>query len=226
MVPILFTCIWTRQGELGALLYVLTTDKPIFPYMGVLILQHGHSVLTWLARYHLLTFLLQLLEQITSSKGHSHLCLSIYSWEMVPISQLLGQGKGNLEHSSRWSPSINWCSPIMWQYWQLTLWYGHLRSREMTDQILSLHHLATPIWTLGFYKLTAISVYKMIINVIHLTLPITTFMFVSTVHMRAADFSINRVCTHVTFFMINWQIAGFVCQWSKQDLQMVCPWQH
>ena len=32
MVPILFTCIGTRQGELGALLYVLTTDKSLFPY--------------------------------------------------------------------------------------------------------------------------------------------------------------------------------------------------
>ena len=54
-----------------------------------------------------------------SSSGHIFMCSSTSS---LPTSQ---QAMGNLGHCSLCSSSINWCSPVMWQYWQSTLWRKH-----------------------------------------------------------------------------------------------------
>jgi len=85
----------------------------------------------------------------------------------------------------------------------LTTW---TLSLYMIGQILSLHHLPTLIGTLHFLKLTAITVSKVIIDVIQFTLPLTTFLFVSTVYVKAFYFSINcliRKC-HKFFITTNW----------------------
>ena len=58
-------------------------------------------------------------------RGHSFLCASISLQQTIPIKHLLGQGKGSLGHPSLCLPSINWCSPVSWQWRQLTVRRKH-----------------------------------------------------------------------------------------------------
>jgi len=88
----------------------------------------------------------------TSLRGHSFLCASMSSRQTFDsLSQLLGQGRGNLGHCSLCKPSINWCSPASWQYWQLRTWHGH--SVSICPVISSFkHHYTTLVRTLNIFK--------------------------------------------------------------------------
>jgi len=81
----------------------------------------------------------------------------------------------------------------------LTTW---TLSLNMIGQILPLYHLPTLIGTLHFLKLTTINDSKVIIDVIQFTLPLTTFLFVSTVYLKAFYFSINCLIRNCHKFFI------------------------
>ena len=73
----------------------------------------------------------------------------------------------------------------------------------MTDQIASLYHLPTLIGTLHFIKMTTITVSKVIVDVIQFILPLTTFLLVSTVHLKCFNFSVKcpvRNCLKLRLF--------------------------
>jgi len=79
-------------------------------------------------------------------------------------------------------------------------------SLNMIGQILSLYHLPTLIGTLHFLKLTTITISKVIIDVIQFTLPLITFLLVSTVYVKAFYFSISFflwICDKF-FITTNW----------------------
>ena len=90
----------------------------------------------------------------------------------------------------------------------LTTW---TLSLNMTGQILSLYHLPTLIGTLHFLKLTTITVTKVIVDVIQFTLPLTTFLLVSTVYMKTLNLSVKLFVwkCHKFFITTNWtSISG------------------
>ena len=92
----------------------------------------------------------------------------------------------------------------------LTMWTFSL---NMISQILSLYHLPTLIGTLHFLKLTTITVTKMIVDVIQFTLPLTTFLLVSTVYIKTLNLSFNReIWIKATLFLTtNWTIHISSC---------------
>ena len=55
--------------------------------------------------------------------------------------------------------------------------------------------------------------FKVIVDVIQFTLPLTTFLLVSTVHIWTFDFSFNMIIwisVKITFFTTNWTPSGSV----------------
>ena len=114
--------------------------------------RRGHSVFTWVARYCRWISIPHSIGQVISSWGHIFLCSSSSSRDILLASHLLGQAMGNLRHCSLWSPSINWCSPVMWQYWQLTLRRTHSSSTWLVRHCRckffpqSLEHVTSSNW--------------------------------------------------------------------------------
>ena len=108
----------------------------------------------------------------------------------------------------------------------LTTW---TLSLNMTGQISSLYHLPTLSGTLHSLKLTTITVCKVIVDVIQFTLPLTTFLLVSTVYVKRLLISLSScLFENVTNFSSRQTGQALVMAvafltLSRQELQKTWP---
>ena len=160
------------------------------------------------------------------SRGHSFLCASISSRGTLPTLHLLGQGRGSLGHSSLCWPSINWCSPVSWQYWQLTLRRGHSVSTWLVRYHHSINFLHSLLQHFTFSNwqpsLLPSDCWCHVVHPATQTFLLVQYMWRLLISLSACLFrnvtnSASRRSGHAL------EIAAAFLKWFWQVLQKTCP---